>query len=162
MDPFASHVIRALLLLLSPTLSSSDKSTSNSYSTLRSKKSAAWKARQAPMKNVFALNKSKVSDTSNLRSTPQQFRAAAVSFVRILREELGENEIRALAADKVASPVLQVRVVFTPENLICSKFRPMLLVQMMLELEAEQGTSDESGSLMDRVLVGMITSYSRL
>lgn len=37
----------------------------------------------------------------------------------------------------------------------------MLPVQMMLELEAEQGTSDEPGSLMDRVLVGMITSYSR-
>jgi len=31
---------------------------------------------------------------------------------------------------------------------------------MLLEVEADQGTSDVSDSLMDRVLVGMITSYS--
>lgn len=61
------------------------------------------------MKNVFALNKSEVSDTSRLRRAPQQFREASESFVRILREELGENETRALATNKVASPVLQVR-----------------------------------------------------
>jgi nucleolar protein 9 len=31
---------------------------------------------------------------------------------------------------------------------------------MLLEVEADQGTSDAPGSLMDRVLVGMITSCS--
>lgn len=30
----------------------------------------------------------------------------------------------------------------------------------MLEVEADQGTSDVPDSLMDRVLVGIITSYS--
>lgn len=57
------------------------------------------------MKNVFAGNKSKESETPNV---PKQFREAAASFVHILRKNLSENEIRALAADKVASPVLQV------------------------------------------------------
>lgn len=105
MDPFASHVIRALLLLLSPSLHSSHNSTIKSHTSVRSKKSAAWKARQAPMKNVFAGNKSKESETPNV---PKQFHEAAANFVHILRKNLGENEIRVLAADKVASPVLQV------------------------------------------------------
>ena len=108
MDPFASHVIRALLLLLSP-LTHTSNDSSKSHSNVRSKKSAAWKARQAPMKNVFADHKGKATEGANpATSTPKAFRKAAANFVRILREELGANEVRALAADKVASPVLQV------------------------------------------------------
>jgi nucleolar protein 9 len=112
MDPFASHVLRALLLLLCPSLSSSDNALSKSYSAVRSRKSAAWKARQAPMKNVFA-EKGTDDDlhTPIVKSIPKQFHRASANFLRILREELGENEVRALAADKVASPVLQVRMV---------------------------------------------------
>jgi len=113
MDPFASHVIRALLLLLCPSLSSSDNSLAKSYSTVRSRKSAAWKARQAPMKNVFAKNTDDDLDTPIVKNIPKQFYKASANFLRILREELGENEVRALAADKVASPVLQVRIVVT-------------------------------------------------
>lgn len=110
MDPFASHVIRALLLLLSP-LTHTSNDSSKSHSNVRSKKSAAWKARQAPMKNVFADPKGKAAEGTNpTHSTPKAFKKAAGNFVRILREELGANEVRALAADKVASPVLQVRL----------------------------------------------------
>jgi nucleolar protein 9 len=65
------------------------------------------------MKNVFVVNKGKASDTPIVRSTPKRFREASSDFVRILREELGENEVRALAADKVASPVLQVGMMVT-------------------------------------------------
>lgn len=108
MDPFASHVIRALLLLLSP-LANSSNDASKSHQNVRSKKSAAWKARQAPMKNVFAEHKSKATEGGNQAiTTPKAFKKAAANFVRILREELGANEVRALAANKVASPVLQV------------------------------------------------------
>jgi nucleolar protein 9 len=109
MNSFGSHVIRALLLLLSPSSNSFGDSTPKSHSTVRSKKSAAWKARHGPMKNVFVeKNKDNASDNPIERNTPNEFRSAAANFVSILRDELGENEVRALAADKVASPVLQV------------------------------------------------------
>ncbi|KZP05871.1 ARM repeat-containing protein [Athelia psychrophila] len=138
MDPFASHVIRALLLLLSP-LANSSNDASKSHQNVRSKKSAAWKARQAPMKNVFAEHKSKATEGGNQAiTTPKAFKKAAANFVRILREELGANEVRALAANKVASPVLQI----------------------LLEIEADQCMSDAPDSLMDRVLVGIITLYN--
>ncbi|RDB20532.1 Nucleolar protein 9 [Hypsizygus marmoreus] len=132
MDPFASHVIRALLLLLSPNLSSSDE---NAQTALRSKKSAAWKARQGPMKSVFTDEKGKGKEVP-LKSTPPEFRELARRFVEILRADLGENEVRALAANKVACPGLQ----------------------MLLEVEADHGMADEPGSLMDRVTVGIISA----
>lgn len=102
LDPFASHVLRALILLLSPSLASS--SSQSQPSNLRSKKSAAFKARQGPMKSVFTQQ----SREPTLRSTPDEFMAAAGKFVTVLRDELSANEVRALAADKIASPVLQV------------------------------------------------------
>ncbi|KAI0334862.1 ARM repeat-containing protein [Cubamyces sp. BRFM 1775] len=135
LDPFASHVIRALLLLLAPdVLGSVDDGASHSSTfALRSKKSAAYKARQGPMKSVFA--EADVQQQKAARTAPKEFRKIAKGFVSALREQLGENEVRALAANQVASPVLQ----------------------MLLELEASFHMSDTPGSLMDHVLVGLIT-----
>lgn len=69
------------------------------------------------MKNVFAENKGKGGRTTKAANIPRQFPVAAAKFVHILREDLGANEVRALAADKVASPVLQVES-SPPLNLI--------------------------------------------
>lgn len=134
MDPFASHVLRALLLLLSPTYSASHKAQSN----MRSKKSSAWKARQGTMKSVFADNKS-YDHVDSSRSVPNEFHEAATRFVRVLKSELSDNEVRALAANKVASPLLQ----------------------LILEVEADHGESSLPDSLMDHVLVGIITHCHR-
>lgn len=101
MDPFASHVIRALLLLLCPNVPIADEGA------LRSKKSASWKARQGPMKSVFQEGKGKGRENAS-PNTPEQFHEAARTLVEVLREELDDNEVRALAANKVASPTLQV------------------------------------------------------
>ncbi|KAH7916121.1 armadillo-type protein [Hygrophoropsis aurantiaca] len=136
MDPFASHVLRALLLFLSPSIQSSDASNFKSQSNIRSKKSSAWKARQGTMKSFFAESRTKEDSITN-KMVPKEFREAAGMFVRALRDELDENEVRALAANKVASPVLQI----------------------ILEIETDQGGSTVPGCLMDRVLVGIITSY---
>jgi nucleolar protein 9 len=111
MDPFASHVVRTLLTLLVPSLSSSDRSNTGPHGApLRSKKSAAYKARQGPMKSVFKSagdnDGSRDSTTSIL--TPPEFGMVARRFVHTIRTEMDDNEIRALASDKVASPVLQV------------------------------------------------------
>ncbi|KAG2053480.1 ARM repeat-containing protein [Suillus hirtellus] len=135
MDPFASHVLRALLLLLSP---ASSAASHKAQSNMRSKKSSAWKARQGTMKSVFADNKS-YDHIDPTRSVPNEFREAATRFVRVLKSELSDNEVRALAANKVASPLLQ----------------------LILEVEADHGESSLPGSLMDHVLVGIITLCHR-
>ncbi|KIK07666.1 hypothetical protein K443DRAFT_673245 [Laccaria amethystina LaAM-08-1] len=137
MDPFASHVMRSLLLLLSPTLSSSSSSSEDNPSGVRSKKSAAWKAKQGPMKSVFSndIEKGK-GKFIPLKSAPSEFTKMARRLVQVLRGQLGENEVRAMAASKVAGPGLQV----------------------LLEVEADQDMANEPGSLMDRVMVGLITS----
>ena len=101
MDPFASHVIRSLLCLLSPNLSVSEQ---GSQSALRSKKSSTWKERQGRMKSVFLEDKGK----DNIRSIPAEFREMARRFVEVAREQLNANETRALAANKVSCPGLQV------------------------------------------------------
>ncbi|KAJ7672874.1 ARM repeat-containing protein [Mycena rosella] len=131
MDPFASHVIRALLLLLSP---SSVPSHETAQNAMRSKKSAAWKAKQGSLKSVFKEGESKGDPAINV--PPGVFTEAARKFVQVVRSELDENETRALAADKVASPTLQ----------------------MLLAVEADQQMTEDADSLMDRVLVGLISS----
>ncbi|KAG5634358.1 hypothetical protein H0H81_002263 [Sphagnurus paluster] len=131
MDPFASHVIRALLILLSPSLAPSENSVQQS---LRSKKSAAWKAKQGPMKSVFVEGKRKEKEMSKLM--PPELQKLARRFVEVIQTELNGNEVRALAANKVASPSLQ----------------------MLLEVEADQGMAADPDSLMDRVTVGIVTA----
>ncbi|KAI9449636.1 hypothetical protein BJY52DRAFT_1359724 [Lactarius psammicola] len=135
MDQFASHVIRALFLLLCPHLFSSS-TPHRSQAFVRSKKSAAWKARQGPLTSIFGDTTDK-GKASAERRHPAEFREVAKRYVTTLRTTLDENEVRSLAANKVACPVLQ----------------------MALEIEADQGLSDEPGSLMDHVLVGLISAY---
>ena len=107
MDQFASHVVRALFLLLCPHLFQSD-APHKSQSFVRSRKSAAWKARQGSLKSIFddAPEKGRVSKEGG---GPPTFRELARRYVMMLRTTLGANEVRSLAANKVACPVLQVR-----------------------------------------------------
>ena len=121
----------------------------NSTFAVRSKKSAAYKARQGPMKSVFAEAGGQQQKVT--RTTPKEFRKVAKSFVSSLRDQLGENEVRALAANQVASPVLQVRPNFLRDLDVI-----YMRLQMLLELEAAFHMSDTPGSLMDHVLVGLI------
>ncbi|KAI0698876.1 armadillo-type protein [Cytidiella melzeri] len=128
MDPFASHVLRALLAVLSPALFPPDHK-----SNVRSRRSAAHKARQGPKISVFAPNKE--NDNATTKLVPVEFKSRANQFVTRLREALGGNEVRALAASQVASPLLQ----------------------MLLEIEIDQGLAFAPDSLADRVLDGLIT-----
>ncbi|KDQ29289.1 hypothetical protein PLEOSDRAFT_1092908 [Pleurotus ostreatus PC15] len=132
MDDFASHVVRALLLLLYP-----NAIPSQLHSNLRSRKSTAWKAKQGPLKSVFSdTDMNSNSSGTKQKNVPKEFLAVARRFVEALSVELSDNEVRALAANKVASPVLQ----------------------MLLEIEASEGMSNQPGSLMDRILVGIIST----
>ncbi|KAG8218314.1 armadillo-type protein, partial [Butyriboletus roseoflavus] len=132
MDPFASHVLRSLLLLLCPTVLPED----SARKSVRSKKSMSWKAKHGDMKSVFSNDKSKETRTLS-GPVPSSFRDAANQFLRILSDGLDANEVRALAANKVASPLLQ----------------------LVLEIEADHNSASSPDSLMDRVLVGMIKAH---
>jgi nucleolar protein 9 len=106
MDQFASHVVRALFLLLCPYLFQSD-APHKSQSFVRSRKSVAWKARQGPLKSIFDV--SEKGKASNEGKGPPAFHEVARRYVATLRTTLDANEVRSLAANKVACPVLQVR-----------------------------------------------------
>jgi len=62
------------------------------------------------MKSVFADNNTH-HDVNSTRSVPKEFHDAASRFVGVLKSELDDNEVRALAGNKVASPLLQVHIV---------------------------------------------------
>jgi nucleolar protein 9 len=107
MDQFASHVIRELFLLLCPYLFNSS-TPHKSQAFVRSRKSAAWKARQGPLTSIFGDSTDKGKASAEKRH-PAEFREVAKKCITTLRTTLGENEVRSLAAKKVACPVLQVR-----------------------------------------------------
>ncbi|KAI0786442.1 armadillo-type protein [Abortiporus biennis] len=132
MDSFASHVLRALLSLLCPHIFSQDIQKS---SRMRSKKSAAYKQRQGAMKSVFSSESTQIASR---HPPPKEFISIARKFVAIVRETMSENEVRACGASQIGSPVLQ----------------------MLLEIEADEGSTQQSGSLMDSVLAGLITAVN--
>ncbi|KAF8583989.1 ARM repeat-containing protein [Ramaria rubella] len=141
-NPFASHVLRALLLLLAPAqVMSPDFRSSKHAPSARSKKSASWKARKGSMKAIVPSETSGSqfdSDSVAERGgciTPNEFQKIASRILERVRETLDGNEVRALAVDKVASPVLQ----------------------MLLELEASLGKANDFNSIMDRVLAGQVS-----
>ena len=77
----------------------------------------------------------------------------AARFLSVLKDGLGENEVRVLASDQVASPVLQVTS-FTNRVIDIQSDQ----CQLLLQVEADLGKSDVCDSLMDRILVGIITA----
>jgi nucleolar protein 9 len=109
MDQFASHVVRALCLLFCPQLFQSE-APHKSQAFVRSRKSAAWKAKQGPLRSIFGNGQDKGKASAEERQPyPLEFRDVARKFVTMLRTNLDANEVRSLAANKVACPVLQVR-----------------------------------------------------
>jgi hypothetical protein len=63
------------------------------------------------MKSMFASSEERMreskEDSSDLR-VPESFAGCAQRFLQCVTEQLDKNEIRSLATDKVASPLLQV------------------------------------------------------
>jgi len=130
MDPFGSHVIRAMLVTMSPDPKNGHPSNEEDS---RSKKSAAFKAKHGAMRSVFGAEH--VGFSTGTEAMPRSIKELARRMVETLRTELSDNEIRALASDKVASPALQI----------------------MVRVESENGEAERAGSLMDRVLMGLVT-----
>ncbi|KZT41117.1 ARM repeat-containing protein [Sistotremastrum suecicum HHB10207 ss-3] len=127
LDPFASHVLRSLLVLLCPSLSSE----AGASSRIRSKKSAAWKSHQGQMSSLFDSDSSK---QTTKRSIPKSFEETARNILHAVRNKLDANETRGLAGNNVASPVLQ----------------------MLLQLETLFHEEENADSLLDRVFEGLV------
>ncbi|KAK0436058.1 armadillo-type protein, partial [Desarmillaria tabescens] len=126
-NPFGSHIVRALALLLSPTPNTQTQSQT-------SKRSKSWKGKQGEMWSLFASEKGVEGEGER----PRSFDEAARKIVGAFRKGMSDNEVRACAGSKVACPGLDV----------------------LIKVEAKHGMSNESGSLMDHVLVGMVDATS--
>lgn len=147
LDPFASHVVRALFILLDPQLS---KFANQQSSPVRSKRSAGFKAKQGAMLSVFDGDAGK----PHHRQAPDAFLSTAERMLSNIRQSLSPTEIRALAANKVAAPTLKVRTIITSLPTHADLF-----VEILLELEANFKQTDVPGSFADSILMGVITDY---
>ena len=103
-DPFATHVLRCILTLLSPALDSTVNATSHS-SNLRSKKSTKWKNKQAPLISIFG-DKQQFDIEENF-NPPQAWASLPGAILSAFTTGQGGNEIRSLAISAAASPTLQ-------------------------------------------------------
>jgi nucleolar protein 9 len=126
-DPFASHVLRALIALLVPQIAPPP-----SADLTRSRKSSKWKAKQGPMNSMFSAEE---LTTEQPTLVPPSFEDLSRALLLNIRQKLDENEVRALGASKVAAPLLR----------------------LLLALEAHLQFTDQPGSLMDSLLSGIIT-----
>lgn len=104
MNPFTSHVLRALFVLLTPSISD-DELLSTKSSVLRPKESAKHHARQGPKKSVLhniqegedGATPHGIGDGKIIAAT----RRDAEGFCQDCWETLGSNGIWALAVNKV-------------------------------------------------------------
>jgi nucleolar protein 9 len=104
-DPFGSHVLRSLLILLVPDLplpNLHDKQKQD----MRSKRSANYKAKAGPMTSIF-----EGSQTLDTRKAPKSFMKNSKQILLSIRHTMTANEVRAAAADKVACPTLRVCII---------------------------------------------------
>ncbi|TRM68525.1 armadillo-type protein [Schizophyllum amplum] len=134
LNPFASHVVRALLHLLSPLQSAARD--------MRSKRSAQWKAKQGQMKSVYADEKGKAREETQ-PTRPDEFSQCARRCIIHLRETMDDNEVRALVSNKVASPCLQA-ILEVEANLGMSDEPDSLMDRITVGLVSE--TKQDSGS----------------
>lgn len=126
-EPFGSHVLQRLVILLVPSLSHLQ-----SKQDLRSKRSAGYRAKVGPMKSIFDEE-----PAEDKRHVPLEYESMALGILKRIRDKMSANEVRALAADKVGCPSLRI----------------------LISLESASNLSNQSNSLMDSVLMGMIDSY---
>ncbi|KAK0436063.1 uncharacterized protein EV420DRAFT_1673663 [Desarmillaria tabescens] len=98
-DPFSSHIVCVLTLLLSP--------TSNTHiQSQTSKHSKSWKGKQGEMRSLFKSEKGEGKDVAR----PVSFEEVARKIVGAVREGMSDNEVRACAGSKVACPGLDILI----------------------------------------------------
>ena len=132
-DPFASHMIRILLLIFSGAAPTAE----GRLSAERSKKSLKWRKTQGTMKSFLGADDAPAV-VEGKRRVPKEFDAALVEMWESLNglDEGGPKGegVRRAAMDDVAGPA----------------------VRIMLEMEADGEGGWQRGGWADRVLCGLV------
>lgn len=158
-----SYIVRALLLVLAGKPLPFDSQTTNTgkgqSAMARSKKSARWKQNRqgGEMKSFIPTNEERSnSSTSYNKGKSPERRIVPKIFEEALEELL-------LALDRTLSESKMVNSELAQQNLRIASDDPIAtgLVQIMLEIENDQGRSEKQGSLMDRLLQGLITAHRK-
>jgi nucleolar protein 9 len=141
-SPFSSHPIRVLLLLLSarPIPSAADSSAGEgpTSSAIRSKRSTKFAKSHGTNHAIVSNPAEEVGERRKL-GVPVEFGPKLREFWVEVREKVGGQEVRAMGVEKVAGPCMQ----------------------MLIELEAENGEAEVEGSLMDSALSGLVTELRK-
>lgn len=159
-----SYIVRALLLVLAgkplPFDSQSSSTSGGRQSAMaRSKKSARWKAGRGAGGEMRSF----ISDDNNAQSGTVFGKGKAPErriVPKIFEETLDEL---LLALDRTLSGSKAVNSEIAQQALRIASDDPIAtgLVQIMLEIENDKGRSEKQGSLMDRLLQGLITAQRK-
>lgn len=145
-DPFASHVLRVLLLLLSgrPTAESPVTQFSQNNASLRSKRSAKFRAKETA---VHAATPMARKDGHDKYPVPETFTSALHEVSTAATRGVGPNEVRAMAISPVASPVLQLLLTIEAENPISTSKGDHSLSDIVLDGMSTLDDKDECAEL---------------
>ncbi|KAJ3146184.1 Nucleolar protein 9 [Irineochytrium annulatum] len=149
-DPWASHLLRTLLQILSGQALLKPEEVDKQ----RSKRSRSYNKKnnnQAAAQTRAAKQAALASATKRI---PTSFAALLEGIVDSILASLQEYEIREYAVHPVASPVLQLLVA------VKSGGRGQRLIDAMLEIDAEEEALRESrSSFMDRLIRDQVGSH---
>lgn len=159
-----SYIVRALLLVLAgkqlPFDSQSSQQQGSRQSAMsRSKKSARWKASRGGAGEMRSFVNSSENGNDPSGAVFGKGKAPERRIVPKIFEECLNDLVKALDVTlsggnrMVNSEIAQQSMRMASDDPIATG-----LVQIMLEIENDQGRSEKQGSLMDRLLQGLITA----
>ena len=140
-NPHASPPIRLLLIILTPSraVPALDSAGDAKGGLIRSKKSGKYRKGQAVQgKSIFGVDEESGKGKGKARSVPDELVA--------LRKEVLENLVHAVSAVEWQSMGLHAV--------------GSAAVQLLLELEVDDGKSEKTGSLLDILTQGLVQHLS--
>ena len=153
-----SYILRILLVLLSgrELPFNSHTSTTSASAIARSKKSVKWKAQKAQMRSFLSNGAVGANSTASYQDkgkAPER-RIVPPPFTALLDEVM-------LAIDEALSGGFPRHSKEGSQNLRMKSEDPVAtgLVQVLLEIEHDLGRSEEKGSLMDRIMEGLVSEH---
>lgn len=159
-----SYILRAVLLVLAgkplPFDSQSTHNGKGLSAMSRSKKSARWKNNRqgGEMRSFLPTNE---DNNVNSYNTIGKGKGPEKRIVPKIFEDTLEEMLIGL--DRTLSGSKMVNSEIAQQNLRIASDDPIAtgLVQIMLEIENDQGRSEKQGSLMDRLLQGLVTAHRK-
>ncbi|KAG8932105.1 Nucleolar protein 9 [Tulasnella sp. 418] len=106
-DPFASHVFRSVILLLSTNSWEELEVQNLEKNSLRSARSIAYREKQPKMTSIITPE---YAAGPRQAPIPSSFHPLARQLYDAIRAQLDDSQLRTLAFDKVASPTLQILI----------------------------------------------------